>query len=490
MHALPLSKKSDLKPSPVRLRLPAQSTRDGLERDADRKAEEALAKPRDTGSSITLRPVGVGQPIAATTPAWSSAAHVIPRGGEPMEHTTRRDMEQRFGDDFSHVRVHTSVGAAQSASDLHAQAYTFGSDIVFGAGQSPSNQRLLAHELAHVIQQARTGPMLLRKPLPGKPDPAPKEAAPTYPQWRPADAVLELRWVSAERWSINLSARISVKSARALIWPGWISADVAPMVLEVALLEPLEIGLFTISGLKPWHLDYMEPSIAALFRERGLVDPEKQSPELVKARAGFYSNNEDLADWVFDYVHRALVRATRGNSDLMIAFYEHYSSHDFEKSRIDDFGSTSSGDTEIKESVMLLDPRPNDTDDPLSLLGATLIHEFAHAPHGPRELGGNVTQIRKEAKAYAIESLFAERMGDKTRADLIDRTWQSNDSVIKSMKADKVYIQAYRIISALYKIIDSKGGAEGAAARRMSVEFISRNEADYGPDLRAFISNL
>jgi hypothetical protein len=67
-------------------------------------------------------------------------------------------MSQRFGYDFSEVRVRDDAQAAQSASEVNAQAYTVGHDVVFGSGQfSPetgAGRRLIAHELAHVVQQA------------------------------------------------------------------------------------------------------------------------------------------------------------------------------------------------------------------------------------------------------------------------------------------------------------------------------------------------
>src|SRR5262245_28613345 len=53
--------------------------------------------------------------------------------GEPLDRTTRGIMEQRFGHDFSRVRVHTDTQAAQSAAAVRALAYTVGNDIVFGA---------------------------------------------------------------------------------------------------------------------------------------------------------------------------------------------------------------------------------------------------------------------------------------------------------------------------------------------------------------------
>jgi len=66
-------------------------------------------------------------------------------------------MEPLFLRDFSKVRVHTDGKAARSARALNAHAYTFGSHIVFGAGQfAPENnqgKRLIAHELTHVVQQ-------------------------------------------------------------------------------------------------------------------------------------------------------------------------------------------------------------------------------------------------------------------------------------------------------------------------------------------------
>lgn len=66
-------------------------------------------------------------------------------------------MEPRFGHDFSQVRVHTDAKAAESARAVNALAYTIGQDVFFGLGEyMPSEitgQRLLAHELTHVLQQ-------------------------------------------------------------------------------------------------------------------------------------------------------------------------------------------------------------------------------------------------------------------------------------------------------------------------------------------------
>jgi hypothetical protein len=78
-------------------------------------------------------------------------------GGQKLPETYGDFMEKRFGVDFSGVRIHTDSNAVQMNRDLSAQAFTHGRDIYFGAGRySPSTssgERLLAHELTHVVQQ-------------------------------------------------------------------------------------------------------------------------------------------------------------------------------------------------------------------------------------------------------------------------------------------------------------------------------------------------
>src|SRR5947209_3888916 len=71
-------------------------------------------------------------------------------------------MEPRFGNDFSHIRVHSDVTAAKSARAIHAHAYAVGDHVVFDTGRyapsTPSGKWLLAHELAHTLQQRMGSP--------------------------------------------------------------------------------------------------------------------------------------------------------------------------------------------------------------------------------------------------------------------------------------------------------------------------------------------
>lgn len=77
-------------------------------------------------------------------------------------------MESRFGYDFSSVKIHTDPTARESANAARALAYTVNSDIVLGPRapreDSPAGQRLLAHELAHIVQRHETGTVGVPQP--------------------------------------------------------------------------------------------------------------------------------------------------------------------------------------------------------------------------------------------------------------------------------------------------------------------------------------
>ena len=104
---------------------------------------------------LGLQRRATGHHAPATVPPV--VREVLGSPGRPLDAQTRAFMEPRFGHDFGQVRVHTDERAAESARAVNAHAYTVGRDVVFGAGRySPGTQegrRLLAHELAHVVQQ-------------------------------------------------------------------------------------------------------------------------------------------------------------------------------------------------------------------------------------------------------------------------------------------------------------------------------------------------
>ena len=95
--------------------------------------------------------------VASATNAPPVVDEALRSPGQPLEPDVRGFMQDRFQQDFSQVRVHTDAKATESARAVNALAYTVGNDVVFSAGQyapgSSTGRRLLAHELAHTVQQ-------------------------------------------------------------------------------------------------------------------------------------------------------------------------------------------------------------------------------------------------------------------------------------------------------------------------------------------------
>lgn len=116
-----------------------------------------------------------GRHAGSTSGCLNAAApatvhNVLSSPGRPLDSEARSFMEPRFGRDFGGVRVHDDAPAASSAALMGARAYTVGQHVVFGSGEfardREAGRRLLAHELAHVVQQDALGPALMRKALP------------------------------------------------------------------------------------------------------------------------------------------------------------------------------------------------------------------------------------------------------------------------------------------------------------------------------------
>jgi len=149
----------------VQTKLRVNEPGDIYEQEADRIADQVMATtahPTVNGAPLRIQRFA-GQPTAQAGTAPASIDQVLASPGMPLEPALRHDMEQRFGHDFSEVRVHLGSTAEQSAQHVNANAYTVGHNIVFGAGRfargTQQGRRLLAHELTHVVQQGHAAAM-------------------------------------------------------------------------------------------------------------------------------------------------------------------------------------------------------------------------------------------------------------------------------------------------------------------------------------------
>jgi peptidoglycan/xylan/chitin deacetylase (PgdA/CDA1 family) len=120
-------------------------------------------KPKQRANSDTIRRelIKDNQEEKAGQEVPSIVSQALSSGGDPLDKDSRTSMEQKFGHDFSQVKIHTGELAAQSAFSINALAYTSGNNIVFNDGQynpgSANGKKLLAHELTHVVQQRAGG---------------------------------------------------------------------------------------------------------------------------------------------------------------------------------------------------------------------------------------------------------------------------------------------------------------------------------------------
>src|SRR5262245_310933 len=124
-------------------------------------------EPPKRDTAVQRKEDGSGASHGGAAVATPAVDHELHSGrGEALPHSTQSFMEERFGSDFSNVRIHRSEPAAESAESINARAYTSGNDIVFNSGEyqphTSSGQRLIAHELVHTLQQ--TGGVLHRQP--------------------------------------------------------------------------------------------------------------------------------------------------------------------------------------------------------------------------------------------------------------------------------------------------------------------------------------
>jgi hypothetical protein len=140
---------------------------------ATRPAGQGGAAPAAAGKPPLQRKADGGSAAQdAAKGAPDSTEVIIARlgPGEAIDPDTLAFFERRLGYDLGHVRIHTDAAAALSAAQIQARAFTYGNHVAFAAGQyqpqTEQGKRLIAHELAHVLQQTggRISRMLMRAP--------------------------------------------------------------------------------------------------------------------------------------------------------------------------------------------------------------------------------------------------------------------------------------------------------------------------------------
>jgi outer membrane protein OmpA-like peptidoglycan-associated protein len=128
-----------------------------LQRKCPACEKAAHRQDEQGGSTVQRSEVDADEGDAEASPELESYLAASQGAGQTLSASARAFFEPRFGQDFGHVRVHTDARAAAASNGISARAFTIGSNIYFGHGQyrpgSDSGDRLLGHELTHVVQQ-------------------------------------------------------------------------------------------------------------------------------------------------------------------------------------------------------------------------------------------------------------------------------------------------------------------------------------------------
>lgn len=190
--------------------------------------------------------------MPAVTPAVEARVRAATRGGAPLSGAVRGWLEPRLGRPLGDVRVHADGPAADAARALQARAFTLGRDVVFGAGRyrpgTAEGRRLLAHEVAHVVQQdggARPG-AVLRQPEHGEPPALPPLSIPgTGITLIPGP----LRTTSLLGTRLPLPASLRLTNALGVgSGPSYV-LDMAPRRLVLTILDNVDLSVATRPGV-------------------------------------------------------------------------------------------------------------------------------------------------------------------------------------------------------------------------------------------------
>jgi hypothetical protein len=378
----PLS--APLMPAIIQPKLVVGRIDDPLEHEADRVADQVMRMPAPeissaAGPSSLSRKCAACEDEEAKTLQTKSAADGVPSivhevlrsSGQPLDAEARSFFEPRFGHDFSHVRVHADEHASVSARSVDARAYTLGTHVVFGTNQyalgMSEGRRLLAHELAHVIQQGFV----------------PMEPGPSHKMRQNPCGI-----------GTNQGALLT---------------QLTPLLLQRAPAAG-PAAKVQVKDDQPRHA-------AIDIRDRAPVPPVRTREKILN----FNEHNSDLGADVLSKIQSGILMVTdKANTpEVAYSFFDFYSHHTLRQMTADEektenrrakrllVTSTEGFTTTIFQSVVLSYNAVK--------LANLLLHELAHTGDIAGSLAGEGAY--QEGHAYAIEYFYAEIAGDMNRAN-------------------------------------------------------------------------
>ncbi len=442
----------------LQAKLAVNAPGDIYEQEADRVADQLMAMPaRAAQSSVPPRIQRYsGQATGQVDTVPASIDRVLASSGRPLEPAIQQDMGQRFGYDFSHVRVHSGTTAEQSAQDVNANAYTVGHDIVFGASRfapgTNEGQRLLAHELAHVIQQGF----------------APMEPGSSH----------EMR---------QNPSGLGTKQDALLRQRTPLLIQRAPSAASAAKVQ--------VKDDQPRHA-------AIDVRDRVPVPPGRTREKILK----FNEHNSDLGADVLSKIQSGILIVTgkAQTDEVAYSFFDFYSGsgHSLRKMTADEEKKAKVSDrlAETSPGIFVTTTLRSDA---LSLdavkLADLLLHEFAHTG----DIAGNASGAGsvQEGHAYGIEYFYAKTAGDMKRANTIQGIVADGDVLGYSKAYDLPKFQedfkvTYALMTALREVVTNGSSSHlpfpkltSADAQLIEQQVVVSFQSP-GDDLKTYIAHV
>lgn len=431
---------------------------DPLEQEADRIANQVMAAPEPSSPSGVQPHIEryTGRGIEGADNAPASVERVLAGSGSPLGPALQQDMERRFGHDFSHVRVHADEQASASARSVDARAYTFGSHVVFGTDQyapgMSEGQRLLAHELAHVIQQGF----------------AAMESGPSY--------------------------EIGQNSPGPGTNQGALFRQRTPLLVQRA--PPAT----TAAKVQVKH---DQPRHAAIdIRDRVPVPPVRTREKILK----FNEHNSDLGGDVLGKIQSGILVVTgkAETDEVAYSFFDFYSSkgHSLTKMTPDEEKKAKASDRLAVTSPGVF-TTTTVRSDALSFdavkLADLLLHEFAHTGDIAGDLSGAGSY--QEGHAYGIEYFYAKIAGDMKRANIIqgivaDGTVLGYSKTYDLAKFQEDFKVTYALMTALREVVTSGSSSHlpfpkltSASAQLLEQQVVVKFQSP-SDELKAYIAHV
>ncbi len=331
--------------------------------------------------------------------------------GQSLDAGLRARMESAFGESFGGVQVHSDANAAGLSENMNARAFTVGQHIAFGTGEyqpgTMIGDALIAHELAHVMQQ-RGG------------------AATEAPAHKGGAAYGQLEDAADQ----------AAMGAVVSIWGG-------------AKTGLAKIGRSALPSLK---------SGLRLQRCNKTSSGPVGTTRLNEARTNFRNKNDHLTSDELGRIEAALNAVSGDNINLQITYFDYYSGQKIKKMGAEEATkATASGQyaSTTPNSDTLVRPDLLDAGFPTAKLGSLLIHEITHTRHNTNYYGSRDYQ---EGESYGVEYFFAERAGEKTRTAEILNVMSSPAKLTAPAGIPALlhgFRSHYATMKGLYEIIDT-----------------------------------